>query len=249
MPSENTVEIEARIESSWKPWFEAFYQEMIQANQTMNLTRVTDHDEFESKHLQDSMALLNVLPDQAGMKLLDVGTGGGVPGLPLWLVRPHWEFTLLDSVGKKIRAVEQMAQHLKNQFPEQLSTLPHCLQGRAEVLGRDKAHREQYDAVVCRAVATLPVLLEYCLPLLKRGGVFVAMKGPSYAEELEEINVVAGILGGRLAKVCHYTLPPDLERVLLVFEKRSLTPHAFPRKDSNLRKKPLNLAGKSYSNA
>jgi 16S rRNA (guanine527-N7)-methyltransferase len=229
--------------ADWQPRFTAFYDQMMQANQRMNLTRVTDRVEFESKHLLDSVALLQALPDSPHARLIDVGTGGGVPGIPLWLMRPDWEVTLLDTVGKKIRACAEMTNALQQQFPEQLSVLPHCLQGRAEVLGHDPKHRAQYDIVVSRAVATLPVLLEYCLPLLKRGGLFVAMKGPSYHAEMDEINVVAGLLGGRLATIAHYTLPPDLQRVLLCFEKRSQTPHILPRKDSNLRKRPLNQAG------
>jgi 16S rRNA (guanine527-N7)-methyltransferase len=237
-------ELVPQILPQWRPFFDAFYTALMKANMTLNLTRVTDDAEFESKHLLDSVALHGVLPQKSDLRVLDLGTGGGVPGIPLWLIEPHWQVTLLDSVGKKVRAVEQICKELQAQFPEQLSHLPHCLQGRAEVLGRDKGHREKYDVVVCRAVATLPVLLEYALPLLKRGGLFVAMKGPSYQTEMEDISVAAGLLGGRLGKVETYTLPPDIQRVLLLFEKRSLTPNAFPRKDSNLRKKPITHMGK-----
>ncbi|MBT9547064.1 MAG: 16S rRNA (guanine(527)-N(7))-methyltransferase RsmG [Candidatus Sericytochromatia bacterium] len=240
MPSE----IIPIIQPEWRAKFEAFYQALMKANQMLNLTRVTDEAEFESKHLQDSVTLLDVLPADPGLKILDLGTGGGVPGIPLWLMRPDWQLTLLDSVGKKVRAVEQICKELQAEFPEELKQIPTCLQGRAEVLGRDKAHRESYDVVVCRAVATLPVLIEYALPLLKRGGKFIAMKGPSYQDEMADITVAAGILGGRLAEPYLYTLPPDLQRVLVIFEKRSLTPHVFPRKDSNLRKKPITQMGK-----
>lgn len=232
------------LDEAWQPWLQAFYAELLKANQQMNLTRVTDQAEFESKHLLDSLALLQVLPDTPGQKLLDLGTGGGVPGLPLWLVKPQWEVTLLDSVGKKIRAVQTMAEHLQAQFPNHLPQLPVCLQARAESLGHNRQHREQYDIVVSRAVATLPVLLEYALPLLKRRGLFVAMKGPSFQQEMQDISVIAGLLGGRLARICSYSLPPDLQRVLVIFEKRSHTPHAFPRKDSNLRKNPLSQRSK-----
>lgn len=235
MPSE--------IRPEWRAKFEAFYQALMQANQTLNLTRVTDAAEFESKHLLDSVALLEVIPPEPGLSILDLGTGGGVPGIPLWLMRPDWQLTLLDSVGKKVRAVEQICQSLQAQFPEELPQIPRCLQGRAEVLGHDKSHREKYDVVVCRAVATLPVLIEYALPLIKRGGKFIAMKGPSYQDEMADISVAAGLLGGRLAEPLAYTLPPDLQRVLVIFEKRSLTPHVFPRKDSNLRKKPITQIG------
>lgn len=227
------------LDATWQPRFEAFYTELLAANQLLNLTRITDRAEFESKHILDSLALLQVLPDIPGQKLLDLGTGGGVPGLVLWLVKPTWEVTLLDSVGKKIRAVQTMAEHLQAQFPEYLPHLPVCLHARAESLGQQHPYREYYDLVVSRAVATLPVLLEYALPLLKRGGMFVAMKGPSFEEEMQNISRVAGLLGGRLARICHYALPPDLQRVLVIFEKRSHTPRMFPRKNGNLRKYPL----------
>ncbi len=226
--------------------FEAFYEVLLEANRTMNLTRITDKDAFAYKHLWDSMTLLPYLPplpandaSDSSPKLLDVGTGGGIPGLPLWLARPDLKVSLLDSVNKKLKAITLMSQKLQTRFPE-LEALPEVLHMRAEVAGQHKDHREQYDMVVSRAVASLPVLLEYCLPLVARKGLFIAMKGPNYTEEMEHIQQVAGIMGGRMRDPVTLKTPDGQQRVLLIFEKRSLTPKTLPRGAGEAKKKPLN---------
>lgn len=227
------------LTSECLPRFSAFYDGLMQANQTMNLTRITDQEDFWSKHIWDTLTLLPWLPPES-QKLLDLGTGGGIPGIPLWLARPELKVTLLDSVGKKLRALEQITQQLLAQFPE-LKQRPLTLHQRAETAGRDKAHREQYELVVSRAVASLPVLLEYALPLVKRGGRFIAMKGPQYASEIDNLNQIAGLLGGRLAETELIELPGEQQRVLLVFEKRSLTPKTLPREAGQPQKQPLSI--------
>jgi len=211
---------------------------MMEANQRMNLTRITEADDFFVKHLWDSFTLLPYLP-VAPAQIVDVGTGGGVPGVPLWLLRPDLTYLLVDSVAKKLRAIEAICLSLQQAFPQALQHLPQTLHLRAETAGQDKAHREVYDFVVSRAVAPLPVLLELCLPLLRRGGRFVAMKGPHYEHETIGLNQIAGLLGGRLAEIVQPVLPGDQQRSLLIFEKRSLTPKTLPRSAGVPQKNPL----------
>ncbi|MGV3524524.1 MAG: 16S rRNA (guanine(527)-N(7))-methyltransferase RsmG [Candidatus Sericytochromatia bacterium] len=219
------------------PRYQAFYTGLLAANQTMNLTRITDADEFWLKHIWDTLTLIPHLQPET-RRVLDLGTGGGIPGVPLWLTRPELEVSLLDSVGKKLRAVHGICEQVATQEPA-LTHLPQTLHMRAEDAGRDKAHRETYDLVISRAVASLPVLVELCLPLVRRGGLFIAMKGPQYHSEMEDIEPVVGLLGGRLAAVAEPTLPGDQQRVLLVFEKRSHTPRTLPREAGVPQKKPL----------
>ncbi len=221
--------------------FESFYRMLLEANQTMNLTRITDANAFAYKHLWDSMTLLPFLPTPTDtpLRLLDVGTGGGIPGLPLWLARPDLEVSLLDAVNKKLKAIAHMSEKLQREFPVLLHT-PKTLHMRAEDAGQHKDHRESYTVVVSRAVASLPVLLEYCLPLVARRGLFIAMKGPGYQEEMEHIQQISGLMGGRLREPVVLKTPEGEERVLLIFEKRSLTPKTLPRQAGEPKRRPLN---------
>ena len=217
---------------------QAFYEALLAANQTMNLTRITEADDFWIKHLWDTLTLMPYLPKNPP-RLLDLGTGGGIPGIPLWLANPDWELTLLDSVGKKLNALETICKDLRLRFPETLIKRPRTVHLRAEDAGQSSEHRELYDMVVSRAVARLPVLLEYALPLVKRNGVFIAMKGPQYESEMDGLNEIAGILGGRLAEIVQPELPDGQTRTLLIFEKRSLTPKTLPRAAGVPKRQPL----------
>lgn len=218
--------------------YSAFYEAMLEANRSMNLTRITDADEFCHKHILDTLTLAPWMPASPA-QILDLGTGGGVPGVPLWLSYPEHSYTLLDSVAKKLKAVLQICRHCQPTAPEALHRLPETLHMRAEDAGRDKQHREHYDLVVSRAVAALPVLLEYALPLVRRGGRFIAMKGPNYTQETQGLNEIAGILGGRLAEAQEIALANGEQRVLLIFEKRSLTPKTLPRGAGDAKRDPL----------
>lgn len=228
--------------ASWLQRAEAFYEQMLEANQRLNLTRITAADDFFLKHIWDSSTLLPFLPEAGSdpaAEVLDVGTGGGVPGLPLWLFRPDLRYTLMDSVGKKLRAVDGMAAALQKTFGAALPQLPGTLHTRAETAGQDKNYRERFDCVVTRAVGQLPILLEICLPLVKRGGRLIVMKGPQYESETIGMNQIAGLLGGRLGQIEHPALPGEQQRTLLVFEKRSLTPKTLPRGAGVPQKQPL----------
>ncbi len=217
---------------------QAFYECLIEANQTMNLTRITEADDFWIKHLWDTLTLMPYLPKMPP-RLLDLGTGGGIPGIPLWLANPDWELTLLDSVGKKLKSLDTICQTLRQRFPETLIKRPRTVHIRAEDAGQSSEHRELYVMVVSRAVARLPILLEYALPLVKRNGVFIAMKGPQYESETEGLSEIAGILGARLAEVVQPELPDGQIRTLLIFEKRSLTPKSLPRAAGVPKRQPL----------
>lgn len=219
------------------PRYQVLHQLLTEANKTMNLTRITDWEDFCLKHVIDSLTLLPEFPEGT-RTVLDVGTGGGIPGLPLWLARPDLEVTLLDSVNKKLKACEDMISGLIERFPELAATRPKTLHIRAEDAGQDPKHRQQYDAVVSRAVASLPILVELCVPLVKRTGVFIAMKGPNYETEMLGMNQICGILGARLSEAKSLEIGGE-KRVLLVFEKRSLTPKTLPRPAGHAKKKPL----------
>lgn len=220
------------------PRYARFYELLLEANQKMNLTRITAADDFCYKHIWDTLTLLPHIPAQT-RTVLDLGTGGGIPGIPLWLSRPDLEVTLLDSVHKKLRAIDEIATQLQTEFASDLPTRPQTLHMRAEDAGQSKQYRESFDLVVSRAVASLPVLVEYCLPLVKRQGLFIAMKGPHYEQEMQGINQIAGLLGARLAKVDQPVLPGEQPRSLLIFEKRSLTPKTLPRDAGIPHRNPL----------
>ncbi|PKL76662.1 MAG: 16S rRNA (guanine(527)-N(7))-methyltransferase RsmG [Candidatus Melainabacteria bacterium HGW-Melainabacteria-1] len=220
------------------PRFQLFYQLLLEANQRMNLTRITGAEAFCHKHLLDSLSILPELPDNT-VTLLDVGTGGGIPGLPLWLARPTLQLSLLDSVVKKLKVIDGMVEALIQRFPELGAHQPRTLHLRAEDAGHAPEHRQVYDAVIARAVAPLPVLAELCLPLVKRTGVFIAMKGPSYESETDGLSQICGLLGARLDRVRELEIGGE-QRVLLVFEKRSLTPRTLPRPPGQAKRKPLN---------
>jgi 16S rRNA (guanine527-N7)-methyltransferase len=219
------------------PRYEYFHELLADANSRMNLTRITSWDDFARKHVLDSLTLLPELPEDV-RTVLDVGTGGGIPGLPLWLARPDIELTLLDSVSKKLRAVDEMVEQLINRFPELGEHRPKTLHMRAEDAGQHPKHRQIYDFVVSRAVASLPVLVELCLPLVKRTGRFIAMKGPNYEAEMDGMSQICGLLGARLDEAKELEIDGD-KRVLLIFEKRSLTPKTLPRPAGQAQKKPL----------
>lgn len=204
----------------------------------MNLTRIIDKADFIERHLKDSLQLFPHIPEGA-IHMIDVGTGGGFPGLPIWIARPDLSLTLLDATQKKVKAVQTIASRLKEQFPNHLKSLPLCVHERAEVIGQDSNYREQFDMVVSRAVAALPTLLELCIPLVKTSGCFIAMKGQKYHIEMQDIERVAGLLGASFTEKKHYQLYNQQEYVLLFFEKVEQTSLNYPRRSGVPSKKPL----------
>ena len=223
--------------------FEVYYRRLIDWNQHLNLTTVTEYQQVQIKHFLDSLSCLSILDvvvSSRGWKpspsLLDIGSGAGFPGLPLKIARPNWDITLLDSSGKKIAFLAHLIGRLGLQGVR-------GIKGRAEDIGRDPQHREMYNIVVARAVAKLPILIEYALPLCQARGIFLAMKGKDVAQELEESELALRELGGRLLQTQTINLPSlDSSRHLILIEKLSHTSALYPRRPGIPSKRPLKAA-------
>lgn len=212
--------------------FRLYEEELRRWNQWINLTRLTGPEEVAVKHFLDSLTCLKVLPLAGGERVLDVGSGAGFPGLPLRLVR-NIRLVLLDSSRKKVEFLQHLCRSLGLADVE-------VLHGRAEDLGRREGYREAFDVVVARAVASLAVLAEYCLPFTACGGYFLAQKGPKVREELAEATEAINLLGGRVVKMERVILPEGAgERSLVLIRKEKATPPQYPRKAGIPGKRPL----------
>ena len=216
---------------------EIYARLLVEWNQKMNLTAITDPVGVAVKHFADSLTVAPLLP--AGeFTLIDVGTGAGFPGVPLALLRPDCRLTLLDSLNKRLVFLEEVCRQLD--LPV---TLIHA---RAEEGGRRPDLREQYDVAVARAVAAMPVLCEYCLPFVRVGGRFLALKGPDADRERAEASRGIGVLGGKVAGVTAFALPKEpldgvepMEWRLIRVDKVRPTPTAYPRPSAKIAKRPL----------
>lgn len=204
-----------------------FGQALLEKNQVMNLTAITDPEQVAKLHFLDSLTLLT-LGDLSGKKVIDVGCGGGFPGVPLKIACPKMKLTLLDSLGKRM---DWLAQTLPT-----LGLEVECLTARAEEAVATR--REQYDFAVSRAVARLNILCELCLPYVKVGGAFLAMKGAAAKEELEEAGKAIAVLGGRLEKRTEFGVD-GTEHSILVIRKVKPTPAQYPRRFTKIKQKPL----------
>lgn len=200
-------------------------------NQQLNLTRVP-REEMADKHFLDSLSVLLVPGVREAGKVVDIGSGAGFPGIPLKIACPHVEMALVDSLGKRVKFLEAVVDKLG--FENAV-----CLHGRAEELGQGPEHREKYDAALARAVAGLPVLCEYLLPLVRVGGTAAAMKGPGGRGEVEEASKALQTLGGEVVDIVEITLPSGDQRQIIVMEKVSSTPREYPRRPGIPQKRPL----------
>lgn len=213
--------------------FAVYFRRLVDYNQKVNLTAITTAEGVAVKHFLDSLTCLSVCRPAEGASLVDVGTGAGFPGLPLKIVRPDLKVTLVDSLRKRMAFLEDLIQELGLPGIETV-----CC--RAEELGRRPEHREAYDLAVARAVARLPVLCEYCLPLVRPGGVFLAMKGPEGGEEAGRALGAILKLGGELQRTPWFALPlGGDQRTIIVIDKKSPTPADFPRRPGVPEKRPL----------
>jgi len=224
--------------------FQTYQRELLEWNQRFNLTAITQDDHVQIRHFLDSLTCLVALrqfpPKSAhgqrtdtSLRLLDVGSGAGLPGVPLQIVCPRWQVTLLEATGKKVGFLE----HLRDVLG---MTKLEVLHGRAESLAREEEHREQYDVVVARAVAEMPVLAELTLPFTRMGGLVIAMKAATAEAEVADADRALSILGGHLLKIIPLELSGLAEpRRLVVIRKSAVTPDAYPRRPGIPAKRPL----------
>lgn len=211
--------------------FQRYMELLVEWNRKMNLTAITDPEGVTVKHFYDSLLLLKAVELPEGASLIDVGTGAGFPGIPVAIARPDVKLTLLDSLNKRLVFLAEVCR--------ELGISAEIRHARAEEGGRQKELREQFDFATARAVAGMNVLSEYCVPFVKKGGAFVAMKGPDGEEELKQAACGIGTLGGKPEKAAHFTLPDGSQRCIIVVRKVRETPAAYPRHGAKISKKPL----------
>jgi 16S rRNA (guanine527-N7)-methyltransferase len=230
---QGAAELGITLDDSRLDQFESFTSLLIEWNRKVNLTRITDPGEIAVKHYLDSLSLLSVIDIPIGSSVIDVGSGAGLPAIPLKIARPDLRVTILDSVRKRLLFVEAALQELGIRDAE-------SLHARAEDAGRDPAYRERFDFVVSRAVARLAVLSELCVPFCTVGGWFVAYKGPDAGDEISEAGSAISKLGGRLMRTESLCLPGgDVGRTLVLIRKERETPAGYPRKAGIPQRDPL----------
>lgn len=206
-----------------------FADMLVETNEKMNLTAITQRDEIYIKHFVDSMSCQSLISENA--EVIDVGTGAGFPGIVLKIVRPDINMTLLDSLRKRVDFLESVISALK------LEGIA-AIHSRAEDAGNSDKMREKYDVAVSRAVANLPVLCEYCMPFVKIGGVFLALKGKEAENEVQNAEKAINILGGKAAKI-EKIFWGNMEHNVAVIRKKCKTPQNFPRKVGKPSKNPI----------
>lgn len=211
--------------------FEKLAELLVEQNKTMNLTSITDPDGIAVKHFADSISVLSAFEFKSGAKVLDVGTGAGFPGIPLLIMRPDIDLTMLDSTAKKLKYVANTV--------DSLGLNANVLHSRAEEAAQKPEYRESFDIVCSRAVAALNILCEYCLPFVKKDGIFAAMKGAKAQEEIEVANNAIKTLGGVIIDKKSFTLSDGAERTIIIIKKISQNLPNYPRPSAQIAKKPL----------
>ena len=210
-----------------------FYADILcEYNEKINLTAITDPEGIAMKHFLDSVCPFlteDILPQ--GARLIDVGTGAGFPSCPLKILRPDIRLTLLDSLNKRVEFLKLLS--------DGISLGAECIHGRAEEYGHKPEYRESFDIATARAVANLTALCEYCMPFVKAGGSFIALKGPDGLSELKAAQNAVKTLGGEVSLCKGYALPNGDGRTLIVIKKTHPTPEKYPRNKGQMTKKPL----------
>ncbi len=229
MTRELLLSVMPKLSARQTEQFIKYYEMIVERNRFVNLTRITSPEEASQKHFADSVLGSSLIKE--GAKVIDVGTGAGFPGLALKIACPEMELTLLDSLDKRVGFLRDTCEELG--FADVA-----CVHARAEEI--PDGFREQFDAAASRAVARLNVLLELCLPYVKPGGLFLAMKGPELSEELREAQAALKTLGGTLERVVDYTIPgTDVTHSVALIRKTVPTPNKYPRRWPQIKKKAL----------
>ncbi len=231
--NEQTQKVGIKLSELQLEQFNTYFENVVNTNKVMNLTGITEPKEFAAKHIIDCLNVYDIRFFNKNAAVCDVGSGAGFPGLPLKIYQPFLKVTLLDSLAKRINFLQQQIEQLalREAFAYHI---------RAEDAGNNIIHREKYDIVTARAVAPLSVLCEYCLPLVKVGGIFAAMKSKNAEQEINSAKTVVAKLGGKLIE-CKKVVLPEMQddRVIIYYEKIFKTPKNFPRKAGIPEKNPI----------
>ena len=226
-------ELDITLNERQKEQFDRFYELLTEWNKVMNLTGITEYEEVNEKHFVDSLAVVKAVDMSRIQSVIDIGTGAGFPGIPLKIAFPHLHITLLDSLNKRIKFLNTVIEELG------LNDI-HTIHGRAEDFAKQAAYREQYDLCVSLAVANLPTLLEYCIPYIRVGGIYISYKSGEIDEELKQSQKAIRILGGTLEEVLKFTLPEsEISRSFVKIRKEKHTEKKYPRKAGLPGKEPL----------
>lgn len=238
------MNLENLLEDGLKKWnieisklqqsqFKIYMDTLLEYNKVMNLTAIEEPQDIYTKHFLDSLSCLSIDIIKNGDKIIDVGTGAGFPSIPIKIMKKDTHITLLDSLNKRINFLKEVGNRVSLENIEYLHS-------RAEDAGLNKNHREKYDIALARAVAPLPVLLEYCIPFVKKGGYFICQKGPSALEEIKGANKALKILNCEIEKVFDIDIPfTELNHKIIVIKKTGNTPKGYPRKAGKPSKEPL----------
>lgn len=233
MLTEKVKELSIVLNDKQIQQFEQYYNILVEWNKVMNLTAITEYEEVVEKHFLDSLTIVNAIHVEKIETLIDVGTGAGFPGIPLKIAFPHLKVTLLDSLNKRIKFLNEVIDLLE------LNDIK-AIHGRAEDYAKQAEYREQYDICVSRAVANLATLSEYCLPYVKVDGLFVPYKSGEIDEELKSSEKAVSILGGKVEEVVKFQLPgTDIGRSFVKIHKIKETKKKYPRKAGMATKEPL----------
>ena len=211
--------------------FDIYARLLVEWNEKINLTAITDPDEIVMKHFVDSLTVFSAIEIPEGSRIIDVGTGAGFPGVAMLIARPDLYITLLDSTNKKLNVIRDIL--------ENIGLEANVVHKRAEEAGQSKDFRERYDFATARAVSNLRDLSEYCLPFVKVGGAFISMKSAKADEEIDEGKKAIAVLGGKIREKKTFELEEAGERTIILIEKFSSTPGKYPRPSAKIAKNPI----------